>query len=112
MPLVDDEPVDDDVPLEGPFADSVPVEDPEVDAASPEPPVADPSPDPAAEPDAESDDAAGLCEREVELRSFLAQPDPLKWIDGALNAFRTGAAPQTGQRSGPSAVTEWMTSKR
>ena len=38
-------------------------------------------------------------------RSFFAQPDPLKWIDGAENALRTGAAPQTGQTVGPSAVT-------
>ena len=45
-------------------------------------------------------------------RSFFAQPDPLKWIEGAENALRTGAAPQTGQRVGPSAVTPWITSNR
>ncbi|HUQ79116.1 MAG TPA: hypothetical protein VM427_09660 [Patescibacteria group bacterium] len=45
-------------------------------------------------------------------RSFFAQPDPLKWIEGAEKALRTGAAPQTGQTVGPSAVTPWITSDR
>src|SRR5436190_613885 len=48
----------------------------------------------------------------VARRSFFAQPEPLKWIVGAVTAFRTGAASQTGQVSGPAAVTEWMTSNR
>lgn len=51
-------------------------------------------------------------DRELELRSFLAQPVPLKWIVGAVKALRTGAAPQTAQTVGPSAVSEWMTSNR
>lgn len=45
-------------------------------------------------------------------RSFFAQPDPLKWIEGAEKALRTGAAPQTGHAVGPSAVTPWITSNR
>jgi hypothetical protein len=45
-------------------------------------------------------------------RSFFAQPLPLKWIVGGANALRTGDAPQIGHAVGPSAVTEWMTSKR
>jgi hypothetical protein len=45
-------------------------------------------------------------------RSFLAQPLPLKWIVGGAKALRTGEAPQMGHAVGPSAVTEWTTSKR
>ena len=45
-------------------------------------------------------------------RSFLAQPDPLKWIAGAANAFRTGPDPHSGHRSGAGSLTPWMTSKR
>lgn len=69
---------------------------------------------PESEPEPPSDDAAAAldAEREAELRSFFAQPVPLKWNVGAENALRTGAAPQMGQVAGPSAVTEWMTSKR
>ena len=63
-------------------------------------------------PSASDEDALVDGDRDVELRSFFAQPDPLKWIVGAVNALRTGAAPQTGQLAGPSAVTEWMTSNR
>jgi hypothetical protein len=71
---------------------------------APEPaPVAAPSAEPAAAADAD---------RRLVLRSFFAQPLPLKWIVGAENALRTGAAPQIAQTAGPSAVTEWMTSNR
>jgi hypothetical protein len=45
-------------------------------------------------------------------RSFFAQPLPLKWIVGGAKALRTGEAPQMGHAVGPSAMTEWMTSKR
>jgi hypothetical protein len=62
--------------------------------------------------DEPSDDEAGDADRRFAVRSFLAQPVPLKWIVGAVKALRTGAAPQIGQTVGPSAVTEWMTSKR
>jgi hypothetical protein len=48
----------------------------------------------------------------VERRSFLAQPDPLKWIAGAVKALRTGPPPHEGQLVGPSAWTPWMTSNR
>jgi len=48
----------------------------------------------------------------VARRSFLAQPEPLKWIVGALNAFFIGPLPQTGQVVGGSAWTPWTTSKR
>jgi hypothetical protein len=49
---------------------------------------------------------------EAELRSFLAQPDPLNTIVGGANAFRTGDSPQIGQRAGPRSFTLWMTSNR
>lgn len=85
--------------------------------SDPEPePVSAPSLDPELEPEPEvaspSADAAGVDERAVVLRSFFAQPLPRKWIVGAEKALRTGAAPQIGHTVGPSAVTEWMTSKR
>ena len=77
----------------------------------PEPVPAAPSePDP--DPLSAAADAAFEAERDAELRSFFAQPLPLKWIVGAEKAFRTGDAPQMGHSVGPSAVTEWMTSKR
>jgi hypothetical protein len=86
-------------PLEG-----LPLSVPEPAAAAP----SEPEPDPLSA-DA---DAAFEAEREAELRSFLAQPLPLKWTVGAEKAFRTGEAPQIGHAVGPSPVTEWMTSKR
>jgi hypothetical protein len=45
-------------------------------------------------------------------RSFLAQPEPLKWTVGALMALRTGPLPHNGQAVGGSAWTPCMTSKR
>ena len=41
----------------------------------------------------------------VARRSFLAQPDPLKWTAGAEIALRIGPLPQIGQLVGPSAWT-------
>jgi len=44
-------------------------------------------------------------------RSFLAQPEPLKWIVGGLNALvRVPWAPQAGQALGPLLLMEWTTS--
>jgi hypothetical protein len=87
-----------------------PLSDPEREPVSA--PSLEPEPEPEPEPALPSADAAGVEERAVVLRSFFAQPLPLKWIVGAVNALRTGAAPQIGQLDGPSAVTEWMTSNR
>ena len=77
-------------------------------------PLSDPEPEPAADPEPvpPSAAAAGVEERAVVLRSFFAQPLPLKWIVGAVNALRTGEAPQIGQLDGLSADSEWMTSNR
>jgi hypothetical protein len=85
---------------------SAPESEPE---SEPEP---EPEPEPEAEPLSAAADAAFEAERAAELRSFLAQPLPLKWIVGAEKALRTGDAPQIGQLSGASAVTDWRTSKR
>jgi hypothetical protein len=49
-------------------------------------------------------DVAPLLDPEVAVarRSFLAQPEPLKWTAGAANALRTRSLPQAGQAAGPS----------
>jgi hypothetical protein len=67
-------------------------------------------PSPPVAAGAVSDAEAAL--RAAEPRSFFAQPEPLKWIDGAEIAFRTGPPPQTGHVLGPSAWTPWITSNR
>ena len=46
------------------------------------------------------------------LRSFFAQPEPLKWIVGGAKPFRTGPLPHEGHRVGPEAYTPWITSNR
>ena len=46
-------------------------------------------------------------------RSFFAQPEPLKWTDGATKAFRSvPSAPQAGQNRGAGASMPWMNSVR
>jgi hypothetical protein len=82
----------------------------EVDAPSPEPSL---DPDPAVlEPTSAVSSPVFVPERFAAWRSFLAQPDPLKWIAGAAMAFRTGPLPHSGQDVGGSAWTPWITSKR
>jgi hypothetical protein len=77
------------------------------------PSVLDVPPDDPVESDPPSDAAAAfVLDALAELRSFLAQPEPLKWIDGAENAFRTGAASQTGHSVGPASSIRWIASKR
>ena len=93
------------------FSFSVRDAEPEPSEPAPSEP-APPSPEPDPDPPSPDADAAFAAEREAELRSFLAQPLPLKWMLGAENDLRTGAAPQIGQLVGPSAVTDWRTSKR
>jgi hypothetical protein len=70
-------------------------------------PSDDDSPD-----DDEEDEEDEDFRAEVELRSFFAQPVPLKWMLGGLNALRIVVAPQLGQRSGPASFTPWTTSNR
>jgi len=45
-------------------------------------------------------------------RSFLAQPEPLKWIVGGEKAFFTGPRPHNAHAVGPSSWTPRTTSKR
>jgi hypothetical protein len=46
-------------------------------------------------------------------RSFLAQPDPLKWIAGAANCLRmVPSAPHDGQNVGPGSWMPWRMSER
>jgi hypothetical protein len=91
-----------------------------VDAAEGE--VEDPSPfagfagvpassvavDPPSAPSADDPPVDGAGGR----RSFLAQPDPLKWTAGAPIALRTGPEPQSGQEAGGSPYTPWIASNR
>ncbi|HEY2887547.1 MAG TPA: hypothetical protein VGJ17_02945 [Candidatus Limnocylindrales bacterium] len=45
------------------------------------------------------------------LRSFFAQPEPLKWIVGGLNDLRNvPTAPQAGQAAGGPPLIEWTIS--
>jgi hypothetical protein len=69
-------------------------------------PSVEAEPEPEPEPAVPSAEAAGFEERAAVLRSFFAQPLPLKWIVGAVNALRTGDAPQIGQLDGLSADSE------
>jgi hypothetical protein len=55
---------------------------------------------------------AALDRADVE-RSFFAQPDPLKWIAGVVNAFViVPSAPHSGQNLGPWSWIPWTTSVR
>jgi hypothetical protein len=104
-PALDDDP---DVDDESPFVvDDVSVD---FDAPSPPDPLPEPLSAPVSEPFSPSDDDDPLFT--ADRRSFLAQPDPLKWMAGAANALRTGPDPQSGHCSGGASLTPWMTSKR
>ena len=103
-------------------------DEPELDESFVGAPLADPSLAPGEPDESVLDPAESLLEESLlepsvaddalvpdeleDERSFFAQPEPLKWIDGAENPFRTGAAPHTGQTVGPSALTPWITSNR
>jgi hypothetical protein len=45
-------------------------------------------------------------------RSLFAQPEPLKWTAGAVNAFLMGPEPHNGHCVGGPSWIPWMTSKR
>ncbi len=78
--------------------------------AGPSPPEEDPPSDPLEAPPSDPLDEDAF--RALAPRSFFAQPDPLKWIVGAVNALRTSWLPQTGQLLGPASWTPCSTSKR
>jgi hypothetical protein len=49
----------------------------------------------------------------VDDRSFLAQPEPLKWMAGLVSAlWSVPSAPQFGQNLGPASSIRWITSIR
>jgi hypothetical protein len=77
--------------------------------------VFDPPADPDAATDPESlvaDESAASAFFVAELRaSRLAQPLPLKWIDGVDTAFFS-RPPQNSQVVGPGVLMPWMTSLR
>jgi hypothetical protein len=86
----------------------------EVDAPSDDPPSDEPLPpeESALEPEAASPVAFEAPAPDVARRSFLAQPDPLKWIAGVANAFLMGPPPHSGQAAGGSAWTPRRISNR
>jgi len=52
-------------------------------------------------------------DRDAEERSFFAQPEPLKWKVGGVNAFvMVPSAPHSGQNLGPWSLIPWTTSVR
>ncbi len=65
-----------------------------------------------AEPSVDSDFVEVEAAVDVAFRSFLAQPEPLKWIVGGAKAFRTVVEWQIGHSVGPAASIPWTTSKR
>jgi hypothetical protein len=68
-----------------------------------------PDPDPPSLPA----DRALADRRALVARSFLAQPEPLKTIEGVLKPFRiVPSAPHAGQNRGPSSLMPWITSVR
>ncbi len=72
-----------------------------------------PSPgDDSEAPSPPSPAAAVVAEAGLARRSFLAQPDPLKWTAGAENALRTGPEPHSGQTVGGSSCSPWIVSNR
>jgi hypothetical protein len=104
------EPLDEDEDEDGPEPDPDPEPSEPVFAGVALSPLEDPLSDPVEEPPSEpleDDDFRALAPR-----SFFAQPDPLKWIVGAVNALRMSVLPQTGQLAGPASLTPWSTSKR
>jgi hypothetical protein len=79
-------------------------------------PSVDPAPEPESELEADAPSPAGAgarADRWAVARSFLAQPEPLKTIEGALMPFRSvPSAPHAGQKRGPASSLPWMTSVR
>ena len=70
---------------------------------------------PSSPPESLVFDSEALAAR-VELvlaRSFLAQPEPLKWIVGGANTLRIVLSrPQLGQNCGPGSLIPWRMSAR
>ena len=114
---MDPEPPDGFFDLESPELEDVPspeaplLEVPPLEAPPLDPPSFEPL---APSPDPESDAALAFVLALEELeRSFLAQPEPLKWTAGGTNTFRSvSSAPHAGQNRGAGASIPWMNSVR
>ena len=108
-----DDPLEPESRLEEPddaLSDFLPSPEPESPLVF-EPALVEPSADPS--PLALPDSSFFRAERLDEPRSFLAQPVPLKWTDGAENTFViVPSDPHSGQNRGPSASMPWTTSVR
>lgn len=111
MPPADDGPLGDVGDEAGALATS-PADRAPLSAGFVSPAVDSPPPGPPSAADVAAGAVDGLEERDVALRSFLAQPEPLKWTDGAEKPLRTGPSWQTGQVVGPSALMPWIISNR
>jgi hypothetical protein len=100
------------LPPEALLPEELPLEPLPAAPLAPVPPAA--VPPPAPEPTSAA--SPSLLEparlRALAWRSFLAQPDPLKWTAGAAIALRTGPEPHNGHVVGGSAWTPWITSNR
>jgi hypothetical protein len=89
-----------------------------VDDSPPDDPfeVPEDSPEPDAGAGAAAEDSSffgGDALDGADERSFFAQPVPLKWIAGVVNAFViVPSAPQLGQNRGPWSWMPWTTSTR
>jgi hypothetical protein len=82
---------------------------------SPDSPEPEPGVPPSLEDEPPDSDAAAalVLDRLALERSFLAQPEPLKWTFGGTNALRrVSSAPQAGQNRGAGASMPWMNSVR
>jgi hypothetical protein len=83
------------------------------------PPDEESAPDEDSEPpedsepaeESEPEEVRALPGDEVAERSFLAQPEPLKWTAGVAQALRiVPSRPQFGQNRGPGSLMPWITS--
>jgi len=111
-----DEPLDPDEPDPEDSDEPVEPEEPDfepLDSPDPDPPSDDPFEPPSLpdSPDLDPEDAARVA---LALpRSFLAQPEPLKWIVGAANCLRrVPSRPHDGQNCGAGSLIPWRMSAR
>ncbi len=84
-----------------------------LDSPDPEPPSDDPF-DPPSFPESPDLDPEAAARVALALpRSFLAQPEPLKWIVGAANCLRrVPSRPHDGQNCGAGSLIPWRMSAR
>jgi len=103
-----DSPEDEDVFASPEDEDVEPPDDDEPE--SDDPPDEPPSEGPWDEP---LDALFAALVRDDAPRSFLAQPDPLKWIAGNVNCLRiVPSRPHAGQKTGPGSLIPWRMSAR